>query len=333
MAKAAESAAVTEHWSIDARALSWTLDQSDEESEVEKFVAGIAGFVRSRKVDDPMGMLKEAITGSSLHYNFYREVTILLISAMKPGLLSNYKKLPESVRKRRIVVFSEALHFISQAIEKLLRRVSKNLDDEQVRRGLAPVFDSELSWRTALVFSNEWKEHSSQYKKFESVIVSARCLATDIATRLPGRMTRSILTEQLGINQDLLDHYLGSHSDLPLKILNHFLINTALKFIHIEDTDILVSTVHIVKQKLQLNSAALELRVEFEQNFRSIAKLAHDLRVSETVRKNAKEIHSELASLRNPTSGDRSPPTPTTQMDSKTTTPGDIAMVNPIHLA
>ena len=280
-------------------------------------------------------MLKEPITGSSLHYNFYREVTTLLINAMKPGLLSNYKKLPESVRKRRIVVCSEALHFIPQAIEKLLRRVSKNLDDEQVRRGLAPVFDSELSWRTALVCSNEWKEHSSQYKKFESVIVSARCLATVIATRLPGRMTRSILTEQLGLNQDLrlLDRYLGSRSDLLLKILSHFLINTALKFTHVEDTDILVSTVHIVKQKLQLNSAALELRVEFEQNFRSIAKLAHDLRVSETIRKNAKEILFELASLRNPMSGDGSPPTPTTQMDSKTTTPGDIATVYLIHLA
>ena len=65
-------------------------------------------------------MLKEPITGSSFHYNFYREVTTLLINAMKPGLLSNYKKLPESVRKQRIVVCLEALHFIPQAIEKLL---------------------------------------------------------------------------------------------------------------------------------------------------------------------------------------------------------------------
>ena len=55
MAEAAEAAAASQHWRIDARALSWMLDQLDEEREVEKFVAGIARFVRSRKVDDPMG--------------------------------------------------------------------------------------------------------------------------------------------------------------------------------------------------------------------------------------------------------------------------------------
>ena len=55
MAEAAEAAASSQHWRIYARALSWMLDRLDEEREVEKFVAGIARFVRSRKVDDPMG--------------------------------------------------------------------------------------------------------------------------------------------------------------------------------------------------------------------------------------------------------------------------------------
>ena len=334
MAKAAEAAADRQHWSIDARALSWTLDQSDEESEVEKFVAGLARFVRSRKVDDPMGMLKEAITGSTLHHSLYREVTTLLINATRPGLLANYKKLPDSVRMRRVVICLEALHFIPQAIEKLLRRVAENLNDKKVRRGLAPVFESELSWRTALVFSNKWEQHRSQNKKFETVILSARCLATVIATRLPDGMSRSILTEQFGISttdQDVLDRYQGSSANFLLKNLNHFLINTALNFIHVKDTDILVSTVRIIKQHVQLNSAAPELRVEFEQLFRTIVNLVRELKVSETVRKNAMGLLKELASLRNSASGDGSPPTPTTHNDSTTTNSGNIAMVSPIQ--
>ena len=334
MAKATKEAADRQHWNIDAWALSWTLDQSDEESEVEKFISRIARFVHSKKVDDPMGILKEAITRSSLHHSLYREVTALLINAMDPGLLPNYKKLPGSVLERRIVICLEALYFIPQAIEKLLRRVSENLNDEKVGRGLASVFKSELSWRMALVFSNKWEQHRSQNKKFESVTLSARCLATVIATLLPDGMSRSILTEQLGItktNQEVLDRYLGSSASLLLKNLNHFLINTALKFIHVKDTDILVSTVRIVKHKLRLNSAAPELRDEFEQHFRRIANLVHDDRVSETVRKNASELIYEFASLRNPASGDGSPPTPTTQADCTTTTPGDIATASPIQ--
>ena len=106
----------------------------------------------------------------------------------------------------------EALYFIPHAIEKLLRRVSENLDDNEVRHGLASVFKSELSWQMALVFSNKWEQHRSQNKKLEGVILSAWCLATVIATRLPDGMSRSILTEQIGVsktNQDVLDRYLA----------------------------------------------------------------------------------------------------------------------------
>jgi hypothetical protein len=94
MTQAAEDAADEQDWRIDARALSWTLDQSDEESELEKFIAGIARFAQSKEVEDPIGILKKAISGSKLHRSLYRDVTNLLINAADPGLLRGSKPLP-----------------------------------------------------------------------------------------------------------------------------------------------------------------------------------------------------------------------------------------------
>jgi len=333
MAGAAENAAENQHWGIDARALSWTLDKSDEESELEKFVAGIPRFMRSKKVEDPMGMFKAATTGSSLHSSLYREVTNLLINASDPGLLPNYKELPEHVRQRRIGICLEALYYLPQAVEKILRRVSKELGNEKVRRGFASVLESVPSWNMALQLSEVKKRYRKQNEKFESVIIGAQCMAAVIATRLPNTMSHSILTKQLGIrNPDVLHRYLESSDSLRLKNLNHWLANTAFKFIHVEGTDILLTTVRIIK-RLQPNSAAEELRVEFKRHFGSIARLAVDPKVSATVRENAKGLLFELVSLCNPSPGGGSPPTPLAQTDAPTATPpdndGSAATVSP----
>ncbi|KAI9453857.1 hypothetical protein BJY52DRAFT_795223 [Lactarius psammicola] len=335
MDKAAEDAAENQGSSIDAQALSWTLDKSDEESELEKFVAGIPRFVHSKKVEDPMGVLKTAAAGNDLRPSLYRVITNLLINASDPGLLPDYKELPRFVRQRRIVNCLEALYVLPQAIEKILRRVSKQLGNEKVRRGFASVLESVPSWNMALRLSEEKKRHRKQNEKFESVVIGARCMAAVIATRLPNKMSDAILTRQLGVrNLEDLGRYLKSPDSLRLKNLNHFLANTALKFIHVEGTDILLSTVRVIKL-LQFNSAAEELRVEFERHFNRIERLASNPNGSATVQKNAKELLSELASLRNPTPTDGSPPAPLAQTDTPIVTPPDndysVAAVSPIQ--
>jgi hypothetical protein len=331
MTQAAEDAADEQRrWRIDARALSWTLDQSDEESELEKFIAGIARFAQSKKVKNPIEVLKEAISGSKLHRSLYRDATNLLINAADPGLLRSSKPLPASVKERRIKICSEALFFIPQNIEKILRRISRNLNDRKVRRPFASVLESELVWNMALQFSVRWPRYRYMNKTLESVIIGARCLATVMATQLPD--TRSILTKQFGI-EDLavLELYtrLPRHSFL-LKNLNHFLANTVLDsqsqsetipgFIHMEDTDILISTVHIVIQGLQLNYAARGLRVEFRELYERIGEVS-DMGESVAARENAKQLLSELNTMLAPAPGNGSAPTQTAQTASPISTP------------
>ncbi|KAH9167293.1 hypothetical protein EDB89DRAFT_132639, partial [Lactarius sanguifluus] len=327
MDKAAEDTADKQHWSIDARALSWTLDKSDEESELERFIAGIPRFTRSKAVEDPMGVLKAATTGSSLRPSLYRDITNLFINASDPGLLPTYKELSEGARQRRIGICLEALYVLPQAIEKLLRRVSKELGNEKVRRGFVSLLETMPSWNMALKFSEIKTRYRKQNERFENVVIGARCMAAVIATRLPNTMSHSILTRQLGVRDpDALHRYVESPDSLLLKNLNHFLANTALKFIHVEGTDLLLSTVRIIK-RLQLSSAAPELRVEFERYFRIIAHLAYGSNSSAIVRKNARELILELAGLRN------SAPVPPALTDAPSAMPpdngGSVATADP----
>lgn len=322
MARAYEAAADKQHWSIDARALTWTLDQSDEESELEKFVAAMARFSQSVRVEYPMEMLKQAIDGSKLHHSLYREVTNLLIHATDPGLLRGSKLLPESVKQRRIEMCSEALFFIPQTMEKILRRISENLDERKVMRAFESVLKSRVAWGIALRFSTQWERNRINNKKLESVIVGARCIAAVMATQLQD--TRSILTEQLGISDSdpYFRRYLDSrHRDSFLLInLNQFIANTALEFIHIQDTDILISTVHIIIQGLRFKNAARKLRIEFSGLYAQIQKVYY-MRETEAAWNNAKALKSELLTLLPPAPVNGNAPAPTAQAVAPITTP------------
>ncbi len=75
IATAREHAALHQDWKIDAQALSWTLDKSDEEGQLEHVVAGIPKFLLSRAVEDPTKVLEEAAKGNEFRPSLYREVT------------------------------------------------------------------------------------------------------------------------------------------------------------------------------------------------------------------------------------------------------------------
>ena len=341
MARATEEAAAKEHWGIDARALIWTLDKSHEESELEKFIAGIPKFTDSKAVQDPLAVLLEATTAKKgLRPSLYRDITTLLINATKPGLLPNSKELPPSVRQRRKRICLEALYFLPGAIEKILRRVSNELGNKMVQRGFASFLEDPLSWKMALEHSKLTRS-KKRNEKFKSRIVAARCVAAVMATRLPSEMWSLILTRQWGIKDTELPVSYQESNSFLLKNLNHFLDNTALNYIDVGNTDILISTVRIIKQKLQLNSAAKKLRVEFGNHVRRLEHLANgpyepsdrnnvedDLLTEMARRKNAKALLDELASLRNP-----APPTLQVQTDASTVTPPDydglVAMTSP----
>ncbi|KAH8981298.1 hypothetical protein EDB86DRAFT_2976846, partial [Lactarius hatsudake] len=320
MEKAAEDTADKQHWSIDARALSWTLDKSDEESELEKFIAGVPKFTRSTKVKDPMAVLKSATIGNRIRPSLYRNITTLLINALDPDLLPTYKELPGSVQLRRIDICLEALYLLPGAIEKILRRVSDTLDDDKtrkkVRRGLASFLGSEESWNMAQRFSKACKH----IKTPDWVIIAAQCMAVVIATRARQKewdmKTRLTLFERAGIH-DTSDLYF--HGFL-LKTLNHFLANTVLTFIHVVDTDILYSTVRIVKHNQEhFRDAAEVFRNEFKELFYIVESKVNDLNATanvddpksfKAIQENANKLLSELASVLDPAPGSESTPAP-----------------------
>ena len=308
MSKVAEDAAKEQDESIYARALSWTLDQSQEESELEKVISGIPKFAHSRKVKDPMDVLTKAVKGSSLRPNLYRDVTTLLINATIPGFLHGHKKLDKEVRKRREVMCLEAIFFIPGGIEKILRRVSEHLEDKNINRGFSSaLLENERAYEIAQSpeFWQPREEEEQRTKASESVIIAARCATAVMASRLRARIC-STPNEQF-------EEILNEHSFL-LKVLNRFLKKVALEFIDVE-TDIFLPTVKIVTEKLQLNSAKPSLRVEFDGHMTSLINLALN---GETpiVRRNAEDLRFVLANLRNPPSGNGSPPPPMTQTDS-----------------
>jgi hypothetical protein len=317
MSEAAEDAAERQDESIYARALSWTLDQSQEENELEKVISGIPKFAHSIKVTNPMKVLKEAVNRSTLRPHLFRDVTTLLINATLPGFLHGYKELSKDVRERRKEICLEALLFIPDGITTILRRVSKNLKDEKINCAFAPLLESKRAWQIARrpeFWNPRTLPRTEKTEALERAIIRARCVACAIASRtgLPGEVKPDNMNE-------------GSRNSFLLKILNRFLEDVALEFIDIERTDILRSTVRIVTEKLQLNFAAKELRVEFEGYFTRLINLERDQ--SQSVRENAGDLRSVLASLRNPPSGNGSPPPPMAQIDS----PAAMSPVSPIQ--
>jgi hypothetical protein len=171
---------------------------------------------------------------------------------------------------------SEALFFIPQNIEKILRRISRNLNDRKVRRPLRRCSSPSWLGTWPYILSVRWPRYRYMNKTLESVIVGRGAWPPlwRLSCQTPAPFSRNNSVSKTWPSWSVTR---SRHSFL-LKNLNHFLANTVLDsqsqsgtilgFIHIEDTDILISTVRIVKQGLQFNSAARELRVEFRKLYK-----------------------------------------------------------------
>ncbi|KAH9983423.1 hypothetical protein BJV74DRAFT_797411 [Russula compacta] len=296
MTKAANDAAMHSDSQMDARALGWTLDRLDEESELEEFAAGIPGFARSLEVKDTASILQNAQKYNSLYRSLYRHIVMLLVRAAKPWLIPDSKRLPEPVRQRRMAICLEALYYIPDAIEQVLERVAYH-DTKKVTAFFSPILQSVESWLIAerLAVPNKRID--------QNVTIGAQCVAAVFATRLPGEEARPILMRHLKIQKsdaNTLDHYLEHFDSLLLTNLNRFLKTTALPYIdklEMEKFDIMIiSTVHIIKQ-LKWTHATDELRLEFETLRAKVKSIATPPSPTWAAGANAKKLLEELSIL------------------------------------
>ena len=331
MTQAAYDAALKSDGQIDAQALGWTLDRLDEESELEQFAAGIPGFVRSLEVKDAMSVLENAQKNSSLHKSLYRHIVVLLVRAAAPGVVPDSKRLPEPVRQRRIAICLEAVYYIPGAVEQILKRLAYH-NTKEVNVFFSPILQATESCLIA--------ERLAKPKKRidQNVTIGAQCMVAVLVTRLPkGEETRKILMRHLKIKEcSTLDHYLGHFDSLLLTNLNLFLKNTALDCIgklETEKFDMIISTVHIIKQ-LKWTDAADVLRREFETLRAEVKSIATSPLLTWTAGANAKKLLEELSILlpnaptvAGPSSSSSAAAAPSSTVDARSS----VAPLPPVH--
>jgi hypothetical protein len=295
MTRAIYAAAMRPDPDRDARALGWTVDLLDEEGELAQFAAGIPGFSRSTRVDQPVSTLGGL---TKLHSSLSWDITMLLTRASDPRLLRGSKLLPEPVRERRVAICQEALYYLPHAIETLLERIVKCVleerEDVKAVGSMVPVVLSVELWILAVRLSV-----STASGVDRAVKIGAQCMATVIASQPPPcEQSLSILMRHWSIKEPYLNRYLEQFDSILLKNLNHFLIHTA--FDVIEDVeiqhhiDLVVLTVRLAK-RLKFEHAVPELREQFKRLRSRILPNVREL--SGKAEENATKLLLELNSL------------------------------------
>ena len=278
----------------DAQALGWTLDRLDEEGELVQFAAGIPGFSHSTEVKESASILEMVPMSTELHEDLSGNITRLLLRAFMPGLLSDSKLLPESVRKQRVSICLEALYYLPHAPKMLLQAIVDHPADFVFEVGLSSAVLSVESWLLAERLSAVTTSILDR-----DVKIGAQCMATVIASHPPpGEQSRTILMRHLRIEESLFNLYLEPFDSLLLKNLNSFLINTALDVIRDDDIqhhiDLVLLTVRLAK-RLKFGHASLELRCQFDILWAQIRRI--ETESDWKTRDNAKKLLSELSGL------------------------------------
>jgi hypothetical protein len=115
-----EASAKKQNWTMDARALAWTLDSLDEDHELEQFAAGIPGLFVSNAVEQPADMLASISEHSTLHPDLGNDIQKLVTGSSPRASLH---LLPKASRLWRDRVCLRALYFIPNAIQAALSNV------------------------------------------------------------------------------------------------------------------------------------------------------------------------------------------------------------------
>jgi len=235
-----EASAKKQHWTIDARALAWTLDSLDEDHELEQFAAGMPGLFLSKAVEQPAEMLAHISESSTLHPNLGKDIQEL-VTGSSPWAGSLHL-LPKASRLWRDRVCLKALYFIPNAIQAALANAIRG---PGTTVAIPPFLNSYESWAVA--------DALRQDPRIDLEIrLDAECVTAVTCARLDpsdGR-TPPILSDRLDIPSDELNYYSNVRNSNGLLLAHLLFVQrialTGLGERHVIDPYLMTNTLRLL---------------------------------------------------------------------------------------
>ena len=272
-----EASAKRQNWTMDARALAWTLDALDEDHELEQFAAGIPGLFVSKAVEQPAGMLASISESTTLHPNLGKDIQKLVTGSSQHA--DSFHLLSKARRLWRDRVSLRALYFIPNAIQLALSNAIRGPGNIVA---IPPFLDSHESWAVA--------DALSQDPRIDMKIrLDAECVAAITCARLDpsDQHTPPILADRLDMANDELTHYLQTRErdNLLLAQLLSFvrrICHIGLGMDHIIDPYLTARTLKLILGREQtgdwMNSAPPNLYRSFHQTWDILSTAEANLR-------------------------------------------------------
>ena len=207
MVKTAKETALKISPEIDARALMWTFDTSDEDYKLERFFAGIPGFCSSKVVSNPFGVFIEP---------YKWELSDALTGLMHRTLTSNL--VSESIRRRRSLICTRAMHAASLSIRP-------SICEEIINGG----------WDGLLKYVEFGHFVKRDHYNDPSMAYSSTCMVSIAIARVKERdgLWFELAMAHLGISAPVLQSYLA-HGDSVL-LANYIHILRDIVHVHFEN--------------------------------------------------------------------------------------------------
>jgi len=198
MVRQFEASATRQDWTVDARALAWTLDALDEDHELEQFAAGIPGLFVSKAVEQPARMLDSISESATLHSNLGKDIQKLVTGSSQHA--ESLHLLSKARRMWRDRVSLRALYFIPNAIQAALSNTIRGPGNIVT---IPSFLDSYEFWAVADALS---QDPGTDMK----IRLDAECVAAITCVRLDpsDQRTPPILANKLDMPNDELTHYL-----------------------------------------------------------------------------------------------------------------------------
>jgi hypothetical protein len=198
MVRQFEASAKRQNWTMDARALAWTLDALDEDHELEQFAAGIPGLFVSKAVEQPAGMLASISESTTLHPNLGKDIQKLVTGSSQHA--ESLHLLSKARRLWRDRVSLRALYFIPNAIQAAIYNAIRGPDNIVT---IPSFLDSYESWAVADALSHDPRIDMK-------IKIDAECVAATTCARLDpsDQRTPPILADRLDMPNDELTHCL-----------------------------------------------------------------------------------------------------------------------------
>ena len=272
-----EASAKRQNWTMDARALAWTLDALDEDHELEQFAAGIPGLFISKAVEQPASMLASISESTILHPNLGKDIQNLVTGSSQHA--ESLHLLSKARRLWRDRVSLRALYFIPNAIQAAFTNATRGPGNIVT---IPSFLDSYESWAVA--------DDLSQDPKIDMKIrLDAECVAAITCARLDpsDQRTPPILADRLDIPNDELTHYLQARErdNLLLAQLLSFvrcICHVGLGMVHIIDPYLTACALKLILGREQVgdwtSSAPPNLYQSFNQTWDNLNTAEANLR-------------------------------------------------------